>query len=77
MASNDRRLRNRKSQIKDHMDQILESTPPGFYRKHVPTDDRNFPLKTLFRSLADTIFGTQYYRFVSHMFPSSLQIWYS
>ena len=59
MSGTTRRSRSRKPSIRDQMDLILEAK--GFYRKHVPRTENN---DTLFRSIADALFGTQYYRFI-------------
>ncbi len=51
-----KRPKGRKFQIKDHMDGILESK--SFYRKHVAEDSLS-----LYRAIADQIFGTQSQRY--------------
>lgn len=55
MAGRNGRRTPRKSQIKDYMDEILESK--SFYRKHCANDDQS-----LFRAISDGLFGTQRYR---------------
>lgn len=55
MAGRYTRRAPRKSQIKDYMDEILESK--AFYRKHCASDDQS-----LFRAISDGFFGTQRYK---------------
>jgi len=52
-----RRQKNRKPHIKDYMDEICESQ--DYYRKHVANDG-----ESLFRSISDSVFGSQNYKFI-------------